>query len=145
MHGEKKAIFRAGTIPYKLENGDIKMLFMRPSESTFGGDSFQLAKGKIEDGEDAQTAAIREAKEEVGLLHSSIDGDVDLLGVFLGRTTVFVCKVRPNAILGVPGVETSETAWLSLDEFNSVGRVLHRQIVRSAYDLICQRESLQVT
>jgi hypothetical protein len=51
MNYDKKLTFRAGTIPYIIEDGEVKMMFMRPSNSEYGGDAFQLAKGKVEDGE----------------------------------------------------------------------------------------------
>ena len=62
----KTLVYRAGTIPYVNEGGEIKMMFMIPSNSEYGGDQAQIAKGKVEDGETTEFAAIREAKEELG-------------------------------------------------------------------------------
>lgn len=34
---EKKLVHRAGTIPYVIENDEVYMMFMRPSDPEFGG------------------------------------------------------------------------------------------------------------
>ena len=34
---EKKLVYRAGLIPYIVENDKITMMFMRPSDPEFGG------------------------------------------------------------------------------------------------------------
>ena len=47
----KELIYRAGVIPYYIDDGEIKMLFMKPSKKKFGGAEFQIAKGKREKGE----------------------------------------------------------------------------------------------
>jgi len=41
----KEVVYRAGVIPYFIENDEIKMLFMKPSKEKFGGNKFQIAKG----------------------------------------------------------------------------------------------------
>ena len=72
MVNDKKHVFRAGTIPYVIEGGVVKMMFMRPSGPMYGGDRFQIAKGKVEDGECTMDAALREAKEELGLFIGNV-------------------------------------------------------------------------
>ena len=42
---DKEKVNRAGVIPFYLEEGEIKMLFMKPSDPKFGGKCFQIAKG----------------------------------------------------------------------------------------------------
>lgn len=141
MHADRKLIYRAGTIPYKFEAKQIKMLFMKPSDPVMGGDEFQISKGKLEDGEDSLTAALREAYEEVGLLKEAIVGSVESVGTFLGRTDLFICKTSPTAPFCAPGFETGETRWMTVDEFERVGRDLHKPLVRAAYNRICVREA----
>jgi len=58
---------RAGVIPYYIEDKDIKMMFFIPSDFRYGGDKYQIAKGRVDPWEDVETAAIREAFEELGL------------------------------------------------------------------------------
>ena len=68
----KELIYRAGVIPYYIDDGEIKMLFMKPSKKKFGGAEFQIAKGKREKGESDEKAAFREAREELGLFSGNV-------------------------------------------------------------------------
>lgn len=137
-YDKKNLVYRAGLIPYRITiDNNIEMLFMFPAHEEWGGGHVaQMAKGRIEPGETAKEAAIREAREEVGLFPSCIDGDVIELGVFLGRTTVFICKMKPDAVFGFPGEETGEVAWMTPEEFELVGRELHRTVVNVAVSTI---------
>ena len=134
-------VYRAGTIPYIVENGVVKMMFMRPSDAEYGGDKFQLAKGKVEDGERTMDAALREAKEELGLFVGNVVRTEEV-GVFMGRTTVYVAKIKDRIMFGEPSFETAETTWLTLDEFMEIGRELHRPVVQAAHDAIVELERL---
>lgn len=139
---EKQKLYRAGMVCYRKNNNDeIEMLFMKPSDPNWGGNEFQIPKGKLDPGEDAYTAAVREATEEVGLFRGCIIKGPELLGEFLGRTTIYVCKVRPDALFGEPSFETSETKWMTLKEFDEVGRPLHRPIIKAAHRMIMKLES----
>ena len=73
-HREKHLVYRAGLVPYFVENdGTIRMLFMRPTNHEFGTFTYQLAKGKVEDDDETfYDAAVREAKEELGMLNSNV-------------------------------------------------------------------------
>ena len=140
MTNDKK-VYRAGTIPYIVENGEVEMMFMRPSDAEYGGDKFQLAKGKVEDGERTMDAALREAKEELGLFVGNVVRTEEV-GVFMGRTTVYVAKIKDRIMFGEPAFETAETTWLTLDEFMEIGRELHRPVVQAAHDAIVELERL---
>jgi len=142
-HGTKKFIFRAGIIPYYKDEKtqQIVMMFMRPSDPKFGGDRLQIAKGKIDPGEATLAAALREGNEELGLREKNIS-HLELLGQYLGRTSVFVCKVRTTdpALFDSPMFETGETKWLTLDEFLEQGKDLHFPIVKAAIRKITKIE-----
>lgn len=140
MANDKK-VYRAGTIPYIVEDGIIKMMFMRPSDPEYGGDKFQIAKGKVEDGESTMDAALREAKEELGLFIGNVIATEEV-GVFMGRTTVYAAKVKDRNMFGEPSFETSDTAWLSLTEFADIGRELHYHVVQAAHRMIENSEKL---
>jgi 8-oxo-dGTP pyrophosphatase MutT (NUDIX family) len=127
-----KKIFRSAMIPFCVSGGEVKMLFMKPSSKQYGGDSFQLIKGKIEEGETPLQAAIREAQEESGLFPPNINGEPHDLGVFLGRTHVFVCEIKDPTMFGDPNFETESTKWMTPDEFQSKGRDLHKPVVKAA-------------
>lgn len=130
-------VYRSGLIPYWVDtSGEVHMMFMKPSDPIYGGDRFQISKGKVEDDEDFQTAAVREAQEELGLMLFNIKGDVWYLGNFLGRMSVYVCEISDQQLFGVPGYETGDTAWMTMSQFLSDGRDLHVPIVSEAYDKI---------
>lgn len=135
-------VYRAGMICYYVEGDRVKMLFMRPSDTTYSGDEFQMAKGRVDPGEEMMDAAIREAKEEVGLFVGNMVDDPTLVGRFLGRTDVFVVKVHDPQMFGEPSDETDTTAWMTIEEFDYTGRPLHRPVVRAAYEKICELEGL---
>lgn len=136
-------VWRAALIPYIIEDGEIKMMFMKPSSDVaeWSGTSFQIAKGKIEKGETAEAAAVREAHEELGLFRGNIILTEEV-GVFMGRTTVFVSKVKDKDMFGLPSDETSDTTWMTENEFIAEGRLLHQPVVQSVVRLIRQIENI---
>jgi len=136
-----KKVYRAGVIPYIIENQQIKMLFMKPSDVEWGGNEFQLGKGKVEENETTKEAALREAGEELGLFKSNIV-KFEELGTFLGRTTVYIAKVKDKEMFGQPNFETLETAWLTQEEFMKTGRELHKELVKAAYRKILEMENV---
>lgn len=140
---DKKVVHRAGMIPYIIENDEIKMMFMKPSNVEYGGNTFQIAKGKVEDGEDTEFAAIREAKEELGLFVGNVVR-TEQVGLFMGRTTVYVCETKSIDMFGLPGDETSDVTWMTLKQFLEDGRDLHRPVVQAAYRTICRLEGISV-
>jgi 8-oxo-dGTP pyrophosphatase MutT (NUDIX family) len=141
MYKGKKILFRAGMIPYLIEDGEVIMMFMKPADTTYGGDKFQLCKGVIEDDETTLEAVLRESAEELGLRQSNIESLTEL-GNFLGRTTVYVAKVKDRVSFDEPHFETQETAWLSCDQFLKIGRELHHEIIQLAEQVIRKEEGL---
>jgi len=137
----KEKIFRAGLIPYIIENGNIQMLFMKPSDSKFGGNQYQVAKGKREEGETNKEAAIREGGEELGFTNLNADGQIMSLGNFLGRTFVFVVKVKSKNLFTETDFETDSTKWMTETDFLKDGRDLHNHIIKSAIRLINKHDN----
>lgn len=127
----KNKVFRAGIIPYMIEDGGLVMLFMRPSNPDFGGDTFQIAKGKYEEGEQALQAALREGEEELGLFSGNIN-QIHALGTFLGRTEFFLAEIKDKDMFGDPHFETKEVKWMPPDQFYKEGRDLHKPVVKAA-------------
>jgi 8-oxo-dGTP pyrophosphatase MutT (NUDIX family) len=136
-------VYRAALVPYIIENDEIKMMFMKPAADVaeWSGDCFQLAKGKIENGETAVDAAIREAHEELGLFRGNVILTEEV-GVFMGRTTVFVSKVKDKDMFGLPSDETSDTTWMTESEFIELGRDLHKPVVQAAMRQIRRIEDM---
>lgn len=129
----KEKVYRAGVIPFYVnENGKIEMNFMIPSDTKYGGSDPQFCKGKIEKGENEEDAAIREAVEELGLRESNVEW-FSYLGIYLGRTYIYICEVKDKDAFDKPHYETAETMWLTLEEFENIGRDLHKPVIREAY------------
>lgn len=131
----KATIDRAGMIPYHIaDDGTINMVFQIPSNPKYGGTDPQLCKGKVDPGETAIEAAIREAKEELGLFVPNVVGEPIYLGKFLGRTDVFMCQIKDPKLFGIPTTpdEVQTVLWLTPDEFMTQGRQLHKHVVRAA-------------
>lgn len=137
-----KKINRSGVIPYFITDGKIEMLFMKPADPKFGGDQFQIAKGKYEEGETALEAGLREASEELGLFTGNITETHDL-GTFLGRTSIYVAKVNDKAMFGDPHFETQAVKWMTPDEFYESGRDLHKPVVKAAVRTIKLQEHME--
>lgn len=124
-------INRAGVIPYTLDGDKIEMLFMKPSNPKYGGDQYQIAKGKQEQGEDSEETAFREAGEELGLFDGNII-EKTKLGKFLGRTTVYLAHIKDKSMFGDPCFETGSVKWLTPEQFQEEGRDLHKPVVKAA-------------
>jgi len=129
----REKVYRAGVIPFFVHpNGKIEMNFMVPSDTEYAGDSPQFCKGKIEKGENEEDAAIREAIEELGLRESNVKW-FSYLGMFLGRTYIYICEVKDQHAFDEAHYETAETMWMTLEEFQESGRELHRPVIREAH------------
>lgn len=124
---------RGGVIPYYIKDDEVKMMFMQPSDGKYGGKEFQIAKGKIDDGESVEDGAFREAAEELGLFLPNTKNRKHL-GTFLGRMTIYIVEViDPSADkFGDPVKETAAVKWMTPDEFQAEGRGLHKPIIRAA-------------
>lgn len=138
---DKEKIYRAGVIPYYVTDGEIKMLFMKPSNPKYGGKCFQIAKGKKEDGESDKETAFREASEELGLFSGNVINKHDL-GNFLGRTRVYIAEIKDASMFGDPDHETGAVKWMTLEEFKDAGRDLHYPIVKAAKRWIIKNKNL---
>lgn len=126
---------RGGVIPYFIdENGNVEMLFMMPSETATGNRDWQVAKGKVEDGESIEEGAFREAHEELGLFMPNVMEKFDL-GLF-GDVRVYLARIRDKNLFGTPHFETGDTRWMTSSEFELEGRKLHKPIIKAAIRLI---------
>lgn len=136
-----KKIFRSGVIPYIVERGVIKMMFMKPTVAKYGTDSFQIAKGRQEKNETLLETGLREASEELGLFEGNILETYDL-GTFMGRTSIFITKMKDKKMFGDFCDETAEVKWMTNEEFQKEGRSLHKPIIKACQRLIMDKEGL---
>ena len=135
---------RAGLLPYRINNGKIEYLFMRPSNPQYGGPHLQIAKGKIEQFEEPVDAAVREACEELGITKDSffpqtlslIWEDKYSNGLFC---KIWMARLKDNIILQQPCYETGEIAYLTLENFLLYGRDIHHKIVIKADKFLNQQ------
>lgn len=136
-----KKVYRSGIIPYIVEEGIVRMMFMVPSVSKFGGPLPQIAKGKREEDEDPLQAGLREASEELGLFTGNVLETYDL-GTFMGRTSIHVVKIKDKTLFGDPHFETGQVLWMTNEEFQADGRELHKPIISAAIRLIKDKEGI---
>lgn len=137
---------KAGVIPYTIdEDGKVKMMFMVPSDPKFGGPNPQVAKGEIDEGENAAQAAIREGEEELGLIASNIADQFTLPTLTIAglkesyKLTVVVAQVRTTHNFRSPHYETGSVHWLTLDQYRAKGRRNQIPIVEKAFEQITKR------
>lgn len=139
-------IYRAGMIPYYYdENGEIQMMFMKPSNKIYCGDVYQIAKGRQDDeNEKLIITAIREAKEELGLKQKNIK-NIDDLGFILGRTRLFICEIIDKDDFDFPHFETESVLWMTLEQFIKIGRDIHIMPVRDAVNFINEKNNQEAS
>jgi len=120
---------KAGLIPVYLNNGNVYVRVMIPSDPMYGGSSPQMSKGTIEKGESPITGAIREAEEELGLIASNIT-DIRLVskeiipGIEQFVMPVYSGLIKDPDLWGEPHYETGSTFWLNLTtDFDKVRRI----------------------
>lgn len=136
-----KKINRAGVIPYFVQDDKIHMMFMKPSDPAYGGESYQIAKGKQEEGETDAETAFREAGEELGLFPGNVEKKHNL-GKFLGRTQIFIARIGDRDMFGDPCDETGGTRWMTPEQFDREGRPLHKPVVKAAVRMINDKEGI---
>jgi 8-oxo-dGTP pyrophosphatase MutT (NUDIX family) len=126
---------KAAIIPFIKIDDKIHMLFMKPSDPTYGGPRFQMAKGNVDPGETPSQTALREGIEELGLRQSNIIS-MELLTTQqltgLDDTyiiSVFAAEVKSMQGFLSPHFETGETRWMTEAEFKSSGRASHIDFV----------------
>jgi 8-oxo-dGTP pyrophosphatase MutT (NUDIX family) len=114
---------KSGMIPYYFDNGKLKVLLMQPSDPNFGGPRFQLAKGGIESGTSPINNALKEAKEEVGLVLANIKQVklVQTIDFKYSKLHIFACEIIDPNNFTKPCYETGATRWFTLpDEIKKI-------------------------
>jgi len=60
----------------------------------------------------------------------------------MGRTTVFVSKIKNKDMFGEPSFETGAVKWMTPEQFQEEGRILHRPVVQASVRKIKQMENM---
>jgi 8-oxo-dGTP pyrophosphatase MutT (NUDIX family) len=143
-------LVKAGFIPYVFENGTPVFMFMTPSDPAYGGAEPGIAKGGVDAGEDTQTAGIREAEEELGLVISNLKHETIKLA-WKGKMTglketypmsVFMGEVKNKEDFVDPHYETGSVHWMTEKEFSKSGRKAQAHIVKAAARLLSKSNKL---
>lgn len=136
-------IKKAGIIPYIISNNEIKMCFMITSDADYGGDQPMVAKGHIDAGETPLQAAIREGREELGLVSSNFKSQPFhvLDETITGYTSSYIMRVygvevKDQTNFTKPGYETKEVVWLTQEEYHKHGRKSQVMFVDKLISLI---------
>lgn len=69
---EDKIGMKAGVVPFYIENNNIKIMLVIPSNPAYGGTHYQISKGRQDGNEKPIETAKREAFEEMGLDKSNV-------------------------------------------------------------------------
>ena len=135
---------KVACIPYFKFDDGLKMLFMKPSDPSFSGTSFQCCKGTIGPGYSSESIALKEAEEELGLTEDNIK---DLRFLFYdhinypdGRSCliyVYVVEVLDPDKLVPFHYGTGSISWMSIKEVANNLRFIQRNIVYKVYNRIC--------
>lgn len=129
---------RAGMLPYFVHpDGKIEFLLMVPTNPKLT-DKPQIAKGWIDEGEDAYTAARREAKEELGLKKKNMKRTPLHLGLW-DKTEIFIVEIiAKEKFKPIDKAEVRRVLWMTIEEFRKSGRRANRAVVELA-NIIAKR------
>lgn len=137
---ETTAGLRAGIVPFLA---DGRCLFFVSSDPKYGGSDPAIAKGRVDSGEDAKAAAVREGREELGLRRDNMATQPWLgwSGEISGQEEsykfeVYAVLMKDEDAFDTPGKETAHTVWLTRSEFTTKGRKSHGQIMDRILDKI---------
>lgn len=146
MNSEASTDKKAGFLPYVLMADGPLFMFMVSSNAYYGGDRPMISKGQVEVDEDDETAAIREAEEELGLIRANLRSSFRAWSeVCSGMCssylmTIYAGEVIDQSRFNTPHFETKETVWLTLQQFKERGRASHVPIVEQIHDQIVKEK-----
>lgn len=129
---------KAATIIYHKDNDRIEILLVKPSNPKFGGPDFQLPKGQIHEKETPEQTALRESKEEAGLVEDNIlqmfyIGDYVTHGLDNSYIlTVFGVEVKDKERFYLSDYEISDKGFFSLEKAQEIIRKEQKEILRNA-------------
>ena len=110
------SILQAGAIAMRGQGADTEVLIVRAKKNP---SHWIFPKGHIEIGETAAEAAVRELREEAGVVGDALHA-VGTLSFQLGENDVRVEYFLVRFVGTAPAAEERETRWLSLRDARSL-------------------------
>lgn len=122
---------KSGIIPYYIDNGDVEILLMKPSNPAYGGSDYQIAKGNVDGDESLEDTALREGEEELGLKRSNIININKIGSNFINgyELHVFTAKVNNKTDFNAPHYETGSVEWFKVNKLDKNIREDHYKII----------------
>jgi 8-oxo-dGTP diphosphatase len=119
-----EAVIAAAVI---VSKGTVLLIRRRVAEGEL---SWQFPAGKVEPGEDAEDAAVRETFEETGLTVGVVKRLGERVHPATGRRMVYVgCKVLTGAAYVAAGEEVAEVEWCDRSTLATrIPHALHRPV-----------------
>ena len=141
-----KREFSAGGIVFKKIDGQILFLVRKASggELYKGTLGWNLPKGRIDEGETVEQAALRETREEVGV-EAKIIGKLETIKYFYTdiegeKIMKFVTFYNMEYVADIPGGygwETAEVAWMDGETaIKNLAYVSERKLIKKAMEMI---------
>jgi 8-oxo-dGTP pyrophosphatase MutT (NUDIX family) len=142
---KKKKRARAGIYPVFIDqNGQMWVCLMIPSDPAYGGPQPQMGKGRVDDGQTNEEAAVREGEEELGLRRDNM-GKVELITrqTIAGLQTsydiyVYSTIVEDPKAFDEPHYESSWAGFLEIDDAIARTRSNQRpflEMVKTKYEV----------
>lgn len=126
------AEIKAGIVPYYVNQGQVFVYLMVPSNANYGGLDPQIAKGGVENGQSVEETAVREGEEELGLKRANIASlQVAWRGTITGLATaqwaapvyeliVYMAGVKNPQDFGQFHYETGWAGWIGEQDISRV-------------------------
>lgn len=129
---EEEKVRRGAIIPYAIEDGEVYIALMKPSDPKYGGNDFQIAKGIQEPGESIEKTAIREGEQELGL---DLPNNIKLIwDNKRGGITYFFVKVEMVGLKPKENeegiMETGSAKWFTINEAEKIIRDWQKPIIQ---------------
>lgn len=139
---KKVNVTKAALIPFRGSRAHLEMMFMLPADPFYGSHYFNIAKGHIDGDESSLEAALREGREELGIILSGSE-QIAKVGCFhvhgfqsAYHMDVYTCQVDATTTFATPHFESSDAAWLSYRWFKRHGRTSQLDVVGATHKYI---------
>jgi 8-oxo-dGTP pyrophosphatase MutT (NUDIX family) len=146
---ETKIVHSYGIIPVRKTEAGLELLLIHMYGSA-GGTHWTFPKGRPEVGETPLEAALRECKEEVGLIPARVYEDDSILehysfihgDIAIDKTVTYYVGLIENGEVTIQPEEIKEATWLPLNEVSARLTYPAAQLVLEQAQVLFAREGL---